>query len=321
MEWVETTARTVIEAKELALDQLGVAEDDADFEILDEPKSGLFGRVRGEARVRARVRPTQARQKVERRERRPKADKVDKAEKADRVDKAVHTANAATATADATAATIAGTTTAAPVLSGAGQQRSEGTASPTAARQRQQSARPARTAGRSADASNDAARPSYEAKANDVTAQQVGHEAQLFIDQLVTAFGLSGTSELVEAGDDIEVHVHGADLGLLVGPRGTTLQAIQDLTRVASQRRLNDHDTRLRVDIAGYRQKRSEALRRFALQVAEDVTSSGTARLLEPMSSADRKVIHDSLSDVAGIATRSEGEDPNRRVVVAPANG
>src|SRR3954454_2796358 len=67
MEWVETTARTVDEAKELALDQLGVVEDEADFEVLAEPKQGLFGRIRGEARVRARVRPTPVRPKQDRR--------------------------------------------------------------------------------------------------------------------------------------------------------------------------------------------------------------------------------------------------------------
>ena len=67
MEWVETTARTVEEAKELALDQLGVVADDAEFEVLAEPKQGLFGRMRGEARVRARVRPTPVRPKQERR--------------------------------------------------------------------------------------------------------------------------------------------------------------------------------------------------------------------------------------------------------------
>ena len=70
MEWVETIGKTIAEAKEKALDQLGVHEEDAEFELLDEPKQGLFGRVRGEARVRARVRPTLARQKVDRRDRR-----------------------------------------------------------------------------------------------------------------------------------------------------------------------------------------------------------------------------------------------------------
>jgi len=61
MEWVETTGRTLEEAKDAALDQLGVDEQDAEFEVLEEPKSGLFGRLRSEARVRARVRPTRPR--------------------------------------------------------------------------------------------------------------------------------------------------------------------------------------------------------------------------------------------------------------------
>ena len=73
MEWVETTGRTVEEAKDSALDQLGVDEEDAEFEILEQPKLGLFGRLRAEARVRARVRPTTPRPKEDRgrRRRRP----------------------------------------------------------------------------------------------------------------------------------------------------------------------------------------------------------------------------------------------------------
>lgn len=69
MEWVETTGTSVAEAKSVALDQLGIAEDDAEFEVVEEPKAGLFGRTRGEARVRARVRPTILRGKPERRPR------------------------------------------------------------------------------------------------------------------------------------------------------------------------------------------------------------------------------------------------------------
>ena len=69
MEWVEVTGKTVEEAKEMALDQLGVDESDAEFEVLEEPKAGLFGLLRSQARVRARVVPTTARPKVERRDR------------------------------------------------------------------------------------------------------------------------------------------------------------------------------------------------------------------------------------------------------------
>ena len=151
-------------------------------------------------------------------------------------------------------------------------------------------------------------------------ARQVGEEASRFMTGLIQAFGAEGTVELVEDGDDLEVRVHGKELGLLVGPRGTTLQAVQDLARVASQRRLGDHDTRLRVDVGGYRERRREALGKFAMQMADEVKASGVARVLEPMSSADRKIIHDTLSEVEGIATRSEGDDPYRRVVITPAN-
>ncbi len=153
-----------------------------------------------------------------------------------------------------------------------------------------------------------------------MSAQQVGEEAKKFLSELVGAFGLTGDVDLREDGDDLELTVSGSDLGLMVGPRGNTLLAVQDLTRVASQRRLGDHDTRLRVDVGGYRERRREALSRFATQIAEQVVASGEARALEAMSSADRKVIHDVLTDNIAVVTRSEGEDPNRRVVIAPAN-
>lgn len=152
-------------------------------------------------------------------------------------------------------------------------------------------------------------------------AQQVGEEARRFMVGLLDAFGADGAVDVVRDGDDLEVRVAGDNLGLLVGPRGTTLQAVQDLARVAAQRRLGDHDTRLRVDVGGYRERRREALGRFAVQMADEVRASGVARVLEPMSSADRKIIHDTLSGVEGIETRSEGDDPQRRVVIEPASG
>ena len=295
MEWVEFTARTLDEAKDLALDRLGVAADDAEFEILAEPKPGLFGRLRGEARVRARVRPAQARQKVDRRDRRPR--KTEGGDSAPRTPK--------------------------PKTQSAGQKSTAKPAGKPAAK----SAPAAHTDEASRDGQDRDGRENGEAptplskEQQEVNAKQVGDEARKFIDELVSAFAFTGTTELIEDGDDLEIRVHGENLGLLVGPRGTTLQAVQDLARVASQRRLGDHDTRLRVDIGGYRQRRKEALDRFALQMADEVKQSGVARVLEPMSSADRKIVHDALSEVEGIGTRSEGDDPYRRVVITPANG
>lgn len=289
MEWVETTGKTVEEAKERALSQLGVHPEDAEFEVVEEPKAGLFGRVRGEARVRARVRPTQVRQKIERRDRKRTGDR--------------------------------------PAGKGQGGAKSGG------ADRAQREAKP-KTGPRN-DQNHDQRQASKQAPAkrpkpqSDITsnneernvdAQQVGDEAVQFMTGLLNAFGLAGEVTLHRDGDDLEVQVHGQELGLLVGPRGTTLQAVQDIVRVASQRRLGDHDTRLRLDVGGYRERRRVALGNFARQMADEVKDSGVARVLEPMSSADRKIIHDTLAEIDGIATRSEGDDPYRRVVIAPAN-
>jgi len=139
-----------------------------------------------------------------------------------------------------------------------------------------------------------------------------------FVGGLSTAFGFDATVDASVEGSEIEVRVEGPSLGLMIGPGGRTLLAIQDLARVAAQRRLGDHDTRLRVDVSGYREKRRVALERFATSVAEQVKETGVARSLDPMPSADRKVLHDALAAIDGVTSRSEGEDPNRRVVVAP---
>jgi len=290
MQWVETTGKSIEEAKGLALDQLGVGEEDLEFEILEEPRSGLFGRVKGEARVRARVRPTAVRPKLERRDRKKGGREGREAraprEPREQVDPSSRRSSSAT-------------------VGAAAGRGSSGPQSAGKPRRPQQRREPASTQQR---------------EDSDVSAQQVGEEAKKFLSELVQAFGLDGTVDLREDGDDLELTVSGSDLGIMVGPRGNTLLAVQDLARVASQRRLGDHDTRLRVDIGGYRERRRAALSRFALEIAEQVASSGEARALEPMPSADRKVIHDVLTDNAAVVTRSEGDDPNRRVVIAPAN-
>lgn len=157
-------------------------------------------------------------------------------------------------------------------------------------------------------------------RTSSATPEQVGDAAVAFVDGLTDAFGAEASSELQVDGTELDVRVTGEGLGLLVGPGGRTLNAIQDLTRVSAQRRLGDHETRLRVDVAGYRARRNEALARFAAEVAASVRESGSARALEPMSSADRKVVHDALNVEDGVTSRSEGDDPNRRIVVVPSD-
>lgn len=283
MEWVEVTGQSIEEAKSEALDRLGVAEADAEFEVMDEPKKGLFGLTRGEARVRARVRPTAPRAKRDRR------DRQGERQGGRRNDRS---------------------------RGGRSEGRSNGERSDGGSRRGNGGGSSRREGQGRADSSESREERTSNREVVHVAPEVVSETAQKFLGGLVTAFGATGQVSATINDDEIDVRVDGDDLGLMVGSRGVTLQAIQDLTRVASQRRLGDQETRLRIDIAGYRERRKEALTRFALKVAEEVRASGEARALEPMQSADRKIVHDALVDIEGIVTRSEGEDPRRRVVV-----
>jgi spoIIIJ-associated protein len=292
MEWVETTAKTIEAAREAALDQLGVGADEAEFDVIEEPRPGLFGRMRGEARLRARVRPAQVRPKQERR-RKGRSDGT-KA-KADNAAPKV-------AASDEPRDVASSSTTVEPSSTSSGE-------TPAADR----------TTTKRSKQNEEQKMTNEDRPESTVTPDEVGAAAVAFMDGLTAAFGVDGTSTLHVDELELRVDVTGSELGLLVGPGGRTLNAIQDLARVSAQRRLGDHETRLRVDVAGYRERREAALAAFARDVAEQVRTSGTARSLEPMSSSDRKVVHDVLNEEADVSSRSVGEDPDRRIIVEPA--
>jgi spoIIIJ-associated protein len=140
-----------------------------------------------------------------------------------------------------------------------------------------------------------------------------------FVSGVVDRFGYSAETSVRIDDDQIFIDVTGSELGLLIGPRGVTLDALQELARTVIQRRSEEHAARVTVDVAGFRAKRAEALGVFARGVANEVLSSGVAEALEPMSSADRKIVHDTINAIEGVVTTSEGADPRRYVVVRPA--
>jgi spoIIIJ-associated protein len=304
MEWVETTARTKEEATELALDQLGIVLEEAEVVVLEEPRPGLFGRMRGEARIRARVRPAPVRPKQERRRGGRNRSADDRA-----------ASSAAPGEVNAEAPTSGGRTQRR--RGGRSRRSGDPTAPPAAAESNAASTTPSTATSEGTAMSTD--QPSAPDTEEAVATEDVRAAAVQFVSGLTDAFGFEAEVNARVEGNEIEVHVTGSSLGLLIGPGGRTLLGIQDLARVAAQRRLGDHDTRLRVDVAGYREKRRQALERFAATVAEQVKETGVARSLDPMPSADRKVLHDALAEIDGVESRSEGEEPNRRVIVAPA--
>jgi spoIIIJ-associated protein len=143
--------------------------------------------------------------------------------------------------------------------------------------------------------------------------------AESFVRGVVQCFGVDADIQAKIIEDAIEVTVNGSGLGLLVGPKGATVEALQELTRTAVQHRSDEHTGRIHVDVGGYRARRAVALQDFARRVATEVASSGQAQALEPMSASDRKIVHDAVTDFPGAVTSSEGEDPRRYVVIRPA--
>lgn len=303
MQWVETTGSTVEEAKEAALDQLGIDSSEAEFEILEEPKTGLFGRIRGTARVRARVVPKSPRPKQERRPRKARA-KSDGPKAAPKAKASAATAEPADASDDVSegaveAVSAAGATSSDSPASG-GRRGSRGLSGP-------------RSGGRATD----------NQEGNEMSDDVVSVDEQAdiiseFLEGLLGSLGIEGDIKRTKVDDDtIELGVEGDDLGLLIGPKGQTLTAVHELSRTVLQRRATGrHDGRVRIDIGGYRQRRQEALARFVRQQAEEVVAQGVSRALEPMNAVDRKVVHDTINEIDGVSTLSEGIDPNRRVVI-----
>lgn len=154
---------------------------------------------------------------------------------------------------------------------------------------------------------------------HDVPLQEQAEVAQAFLQGLLEQLAAPAQVVIRPVDEDtIEVAVTGDDLGLLIGPKGATLTALQDLARTVVQRKTGARNGRLLLDISGYRQKRKVALERFTREVADQVKATGTRKVLEPMHPADRKIVHDTANSIDGVSTASEGEEPRRRVVILP---
>ncbi|HVW18160.1 MAG TPA: R3H domain-containing nucleic acid-binding protein [Solirubrobacteraceae bacterium] len=140
------------------------------------------------------------------------------------------------------------------------------------------------------------------------------------VELVVDALDLDADVEVAEDGDEIVATVEGEDLGLFIGRRGQTIEAVQHLAQRAA---LKDQPRdaprkRIVVDAAGYRARRQEALERQADAAAEEALRTDRPVALEPMASAERRVVHEYLRDRGDVETYSEGEEPGRHLVVAP---
>jgi spoIIIJ-associated protein len=283
---VEAQAKTVEEAKELAIEKLGIPADRVEFTVVQEAKGGFMGFGGQPAVITARAKPPEKRKR--RRRRRGGSGSEGAADRPAR-DKGQGGRGGK-----------------------GGQGKSGGRSGDRPAKGSQTAREPAK------QASSSGGRKERNEDTPTVSIEEQGRVASEFISGLLDAFGLEG-EVVAEIDEDILIlRVNGDQTEALVGPRGTIMQSVLELTRTVVQRKTFGAP-RMRLDIAGYGERRREALKIYANKLAESVLADGGEIMLEPMNPADRKVVHDAIAEIDGVRSFSEGEDPERSVIVAPA--
>lgn len=297
MEWLEITASSVESAKEKALVHLGVHESDAEFEVLSTERVGMFGRVKEEARVRARVIPTPVRPK----EGRGRGHNSRKSG-----------GGSSKRTEPARASTVA---QAGSRPSGGENRRSSATPPPSPqSRDGSEETRRAQQRG-----SNN--KKTEEPKMDHDTGPSLLEQADLaesFVKGVGDTLGvpLAFTRHDVEDGI-LRIEADGEGIGLLVGRRGATAQAIDELVRTVLQRSGGStREGKIRMDVGGIRSRRTAALAEFTRKVAQEALETGEEIALESMNRVDRKIVHDVVTGIDRVDSRSEGEDPHRHVII-----
>ncbi len=154
---------------------------------------------------------------------------------------------------------------------------------------------------------------SYEAEAE--TPEEA--EATSYIASILSGIGIHGRISSYREENTVYVDVSGEDCGAAIGRRGETLDAIQYLATLVANR-VSEERMRVILDIDGYRRRREDSLISMAERMAEKVTQTGKPCRLQPMSPAERRIVHSSLQNFEGVTTYSEGDDPQRHVVITP---
>ena len=161
--------------------------------------------------------------------------------------------------------------------------------------------------------------PADAADAIELDESELATEARLLLTRVVDALGVDGRVDVREDDDAITLTCSGADVALLIGRHGQTIDAVQYLMNAISHRTHGDERKEVIVDAAGYRDRRRVTLESLAVRTAQQVTTSGERVELDPMTAVERKVVHLKLKEFGGVETASEGTEPNRYVVVLPA--
>ena len=160
--------------------------------------------------------------------------------------------------------------------------------------------------------------PAEAAEAATLEESDLATDARMLVARILAAFGVEGRLDLREDDDTVTVTCSGADVAILIGRHGQTIDAVQYLLNAISHRTYGDERKEVIVDAAGYRERRRATLESLAVRTAQQVRTNGERVELDPMTAVERKVVHLRLKEFEGVQTASEGTEPNRYVVVLP---
>ena len=318
MDWVEASGRSVDLAVEAALAELGLeSRDAADIEVLQEAKAGFLGIGVQEAIVKVTPRPavrkprrrrgrgksgqrTEGNEPPEQNHRQPSSSAGGRGGRDDRSARPERSPD--------------GREGAAPEKR-RDERTGRGRGSQSGGNGNERRGRKQRRESDGNEEKVTAAVNSGNGSEKESSIEEQAEVAATFIKGLLDAFGLEG-DVVTEIDDDIlKIDVTGDQTEALVGPKGTVMQAVLEITRTVVQRRTFGAP-RMRLDIGGYNERRRQALKIYAGKLAEKLLAEGGEVMLEPMNAADRKVVHDAIAEIDGIRSFSEGEDPDRAVVL-----
>ncbi len=295
MEWVEVKGRTVEVAVEAALAELGLPSVDlAEVEVIQQPDKGFLGIGRSDAIVRVKAKPKKRKRRRKPQEGREGSRGGDGRKRQGGQQQRRHQAGNSQNGKQSSG------------RQGSGKpKRTED--KPKAEKKPRRPQRQEETMDRDAVSADDAPEATMDDRVEVVDS---------FLKGLVDAFGLEG--EVKTHGEDgiVFASVDGPQTEALIGSRGSIMQSVHEITRTVAQRKIRE-GTRLRLDIAGYAERRREALQIYAQRLAEQLLEDGGEVMLEPMNPSDRKVIHDAIGEIDGVRSYSEGEEPHRSVVVS----
>lgn len=302
MEWVEVKGPSVDVAVEAALAELGLSSrDEADVEVLQQPEKGFLGIGRTDAVVRVKPLPKKRRRSRTAGGKQQGASSDQRGQARQGRDQGER--------------------------SGQGREKSghpgqdrEQKSQPGQRKQQPKSSGqakpPEKPTAEHRRPNTEGDRGAARERDNTVSREEQANVVGEFLEGLLAAFGLEGRVETRVDDDIIYADVQGSETEALVGSRGIILQSIHELAKTVVQRKTQE-SARIRLDIAGYAERRREALRIYAQRLGEQIRQDGGEVMLEPMNAAERKIIHDTIGEIEGVRTYSEGEEPHRSVVIA----